>query len=529
MGEIRMAKLISVMIVDDEKLMIEDMETMVDWENLGFEIVATAFNGKQALRKYRELSPQLIFSDIRMPFMDGIEMISEIRKVDEKTNIVLLTAYEDFSYAKAAIRLGITEYMIKSEITENSLSGLLSRLRMDIIKTGKRDRLIIDRMLEQFFLSSEMSEDTDIEQVLKKPEHIIVIEQDLPVSLSGESIPENIIVQQPKLVEVLAKEKIGNCDIEAITGIPGRKVVIALNFHEQVYNIYEVELIKIARTLQEIIKKETGLSFTLYIVQGRISLYDFKRYYDENKKIFLQKYLDGCGKIRKLDCSSARELPKRKNAHTEIKNKSMEDIFSQPNFLDREKAFLEILDTAKAEGIEQFINAAQAGYRLLKHEYQKVLREDEKHLFKIENCWRNWLDAEKITFWMKERLQYYHEYVLKEIKGYSRTTSDVIEYICHAYRNPELSLNDIAEYVHLSPGYLSSEFKKETGINLKSYITDIRIEAAKNMMDQGNYKIYEICAAVGYHSSQYFSQAFYKKTGMFPTEYLKNGGRKNEI
>ena len=72
-----MAKLISVMIVDDEKLMIEDMKTMVDWDALGFEIIATAFNGKQALRKYRELSPQLIFSDIRMPFMDGIEMISK--------------------------------------------------------------------------------------------------------------------------------------------------------------------------------------------------------------------------------------------------------------------------------------------------------------------------------------------------------------------------------------------------------------------------------------------------------------------
>ncbi len=523
-----MAKLISVMIVDDEKLMIEDMKTMVDWDALGFEIVATAFNGKQALRKYRELSPQLIFSDIRMPFMDGIEMISEIRKADEKTNIVLLTAYEDFSYAKAAIRLGITEYMIKSEITENSLSNLLKRLKMEIIKTGKRDQYIIDRMLEQFFLSSEMAEDIDIERVLKKPEYIIVIEQDLPISLSGESIPENIIVQQPKLIEILAKEKICGCDVEAITGIPGRKIVIGLNFHEQVYNIYEVELIKIAQTLQDILKKETGFGFTLYIVQGKISLYDFKRYYDENKKIFLQKYLDGCGKIRKLDYSSARELLKQKNTHTGIKNKSIEDILSQPSILDREKTLLEILNTAKEEGIEQFVNAAQAGYRLMKREYQKILRENEKYLLNIGACWENWLDAEKIIVWMKEQLQYYHEYVTKEIKGYSRIISDVIEYIGHTYRNPDLSLNDIAEYVHLSSGYLSSEFKKETGVNLKSYITDVRIEAAKNMMDEGNYKIYEICAAVGYHSSQYFSQAFYKKTGMFPTEYLKNGGRKNE-
>ena len=79
-----MTDLISVMIVDDEKLMLEDLSTMIDWEAYGYQIIATAFNGKQALRKYREYHPQVIFTDIRMPFMDGIEMISEIRKKDEK-------------------------------------------------------------------------------------------------------------------------------------------------------------------------------------------------------------------------------------------------------------------------------------------------------------------------------------------------------------------------------------------------------------------------------------------------------------
>ena len=123
-----------------------------------------------------------------MPFMDGIEMISEIRKTDEKVSIILLTAYEDFSYAKAAISLGITEYIIKSEITANSLSDLLLRLKNNIIKAGRRERYITDRMLEQFFLSEEMTENTDIEAILNRPEYIIMAEQDLPVSLSGENM-----------------------------------------------------------------------------------------------------------------------------------------------------------------------------------------------------------------------------------------------------------------------------------------------------------------------------------------------------
>lgn len=246
--------MISVMIVDDEKLMLEDLTTLIDWERCGFHIVATAFNGKQGLRKYQELHPQLILTDIRMPFMDGVEMIAQIRKTDPQVCIVLLTAYEEFEYAREAIRLGVAEYLMKSEITEETLRELLLRLGWKIS--------------------------------------------------------------------------------------PGDGGILG-------------------------------------------------------------------------------------------------------------------------------------------------------------------------------------EHVMADGKRYSRPVADALEYIKRNYVDPQLSVNDIAAYTRLSTGYLSGVFKEEVGITLKNYITDIRITAAKKLMEQGNYKIYEICRAVGYHSSQYFSQAFYKKTGMLPTEYRR--------
>ena len=511
-----MSELISVMIVDDEKMILEDLSTMIDWEAAGYQIIATAFNGKQALRKYRELHPQVIFTDIRMPFMDGIEMISEIRKTDEKVSIILLTAYEDFSYAKAAISLGITEYIIKSEITANSLSDLLLRLKNNIIKAGRRERYITDRMLEQFFLSEEMTENTDIEAILNRPEYIIMAEQDLPVSLSGENIPEEIIIHRSKFVEILTDEKADGWELEVITAIPGRKMVIALNPDEKNYSDRENKLLKTAHEFQSRLQKRTGFEFTLYIVRGKISLYEFKRFYVENKRIFLKKYLEGTGKIHILDCSQVQELEKERNTANTRNGISMEEVLK------------EILDIAGNDGAEQFISAAQSGYIALKHAYRKVYNGKEKEFPQITTCWKNWLDAEKIILWLQEQMEVYHEYISREVKGYSRIVADAEEYIYRSFRNPDLSLNDVAAYVHLSPGYLSSEFKKETGVTLKSYLTDVRIDAAKKMMDEGKYKIYEICSAVGYNSSQYFSQAFYKKTGMFPTEYSRQGGRKNE-
>lgn len=523
-----MSELISVMIVDDEKMILEDLSTMIDWEVAGYQIIATAFNGKQALRKYRELHPQVIFTDIRMPFMDGIEMISEIRKTDEKVSIILLTAYEDFSYAKAAISLGITEYIIKSEITANSLSDLLLRLKNNIIKAGRRERYITDRMLEQFFLSEEMTENTDIEAILNRPEYIIMAEQDLPVSLSGENIPEEIIIHRSKFVEILTDEKADGWELEVITAIPGRKMVIALNPDEKNYSDRENKLLKTAHEFQRRLQKRTGFEFTLYIVRGKISLYEFKRFYDENKRIFLKKYLEGTGKIHILDCSQVQELEKERNTANTRNGISMEEVLKETDSQTRTRKLKEILDIAGNDGAEQFISAAQSGYIALKHAYRKVYNGKEKEFPQITTCWKNWLDAEKIILWLQEQMEVYHEYISREVKGYSRIVADAEEYIYRSFRNPDLSLNDVAAYVHLSPGYLSSEFKKETGVTLKSYLTDVRIDAAKKMMDEGKYKIYEICSAVGYNSSQYFSQAFYKKTGMFPTEYSRQGGRKNE-
>ena len=523
-----MSELISVMIVDDEKMILEDLSTMIDWEAAGYQIIATAFNGKQTLRKYRELHPQVIFTDIRMPFMDGIEMISEIRKTDEKVSIILLTAYEDFSYAKAAISLGITEYIIKSEITANSLSDLLLRLKNNIIKAGRRERYITDRMLEQFFLSEEMTENTDIEAILNRPEYIIMAEQDLPVSLSGENIPEEIIIHRSKFVEILTDEKADGWELEVITAIPGRKMVIALNPDEKNYSDRENKLLKTAHEFQSRLQKRTGFEFTLYIVRGKISLYEFKRFYDENKRIFLKKYLEGTGKIHILDCSQVQELEKERNTANTRNGISMEEVLKETDSQTRTRKLKEILDIAGNDGAEQFISAAQSGYIALKHAYRKVYNGKEKEFPQITTCWKNWLDAEKIILWLQEQMEVYHEYISREVKGYSRIVADAEEYIYRSFRNPDLSLNDVAAYVHLSPGYLSSEFKKETGVTLKSYLTDVRIDAAKKMMDEGKYKIYEICSAVGYNSSQYFSQAFYKKTGMFPTEYSRQGGRKNE-
>lgn len=521
-----MSELISVMIVDDERLTLEDLSTIIDWEVCGYRIVATAFNGKQGLKKYREFHPQLILTDIRMPFMNGIEMISEIRKENQKVSIVLLTAYEDFGYAKAAIRLGITEYLIKSEITAETLTMLLQRLSSNIIRQEQTERIVTDRMLEQFFLSDHLAETPDLDQFLQKSFQILLVEQDLPLSISGEQLPSELVVPKIKTVDLLSRFSYTGWMLEAITSIDGGRIVLALSSQRDSYGNNRRELYDCAEAIRKELTTKTSYSYTVYVIDSKISMYHLKRYCDENKGIFQKKYFFGTGKVRTLEYPL---IGVKSTAFLELPTRECGTMNELLNLYDREERKRYLLcvykKIAECENVELLLAVSRDCYYVLDNAGRKLPGKPERKEFSqalsLRSSWQNWLDGEKICAWFVTQFDRYYDYLMTEVNCYSKPIADAIEFIYGNYRNPDLALNDIADYVHFSVGYLSGAFKKEVGITLKNYITDVRIEAAKKMIEKGNYKIYEICTKVGYRSSQYFSQAFYKKVGMFPTEYRK--------
>lgn len=137
-------KKIPVMLVDDEQLVLEDLQSIIDWELYGFEVVCTAKNGKQALKKYYEQMPRVIFVDIQMPFMNGIEFARELRKMDKKTILVFLTAYSDFEYAKQAFLYRVDDYLLKNEITDKRMEDKLCEIRKQILNSGELQQFTVE-------------------------------------------------------------------------------------------------------------------------------------------------------------------------------------------------------------------------------------------------------------------------------------------------------------------------------------------------------------------------------------------------
>ncbi len=132
--------MIKTMIVEDEKIILEDILDIVDWKAEGFEIVATAANGKQGLQKFDKFHPELVITDIRMPVMNGLDMLRSIRHANESTYFLILSSYDEFEYAKSAVRLGAEDYLLKTEISEDCLKEKLAIIRQKI--TRRSDMLL---------------------------------------------------------------------------------------------------------------------------------------------------------------------------------------------------------------------------------------------------------------------------------------------------------------------------------------------------------------------------------------------------
>jgi len=180
---------ISIMIVDDERLVIEDMISLFDWEKNGFEIVATPGNGKIAYEQYLKLKPQVIITDIRMPLMDGMDLIREIRKTDSQTKILLLSAYSDFHYAKRAIGMGITDYMLKNEVNEDTLKNKLLSIRRQIIKENNASFIISQKLMADMFSArysyagNQYGE--EMRFLLNTPYFYMIVQENLPMKIAN--------------------------------------------------------------------------------------------------------------------------------------------------------------------------------------------------------------------------------------------------------------------------------------------------------------------------------------------------------
>ena len=510
-------KKISVMIVDDEKLVLEDLATIVDWEAHGFEIVATAVNGRQALSKFQQLRPQVVFTDIKMPFMDGIELIEQLRARDKQTLLVVLTAYEDFTYAKTAIQHGIMDYVIKSTIDEAMASNLLQRIRARIENQGQVLDILKEKQIADFFYAANPAMLLPQQELFHKPYCYLLIEQDMPLNLPGDYNIDFIRYRKADAISVLLEGESPEYKIIAVSSTPRDQILLVLDISKASQRELQQICYQCALEKRRKLQARLQVEVSVYIVCKKMSLIELRQSYQSKGSYFYQRYMEYKEVYDLLDPCKATTVP----TEEQVLNKKLIETYIEQGDEEGIKKYLEELFPSIASYTNLY-HISRELYDLLKRYYKLMPECSDRDFLSFEKNWSCWISANRLKVWFissfKETIQRLQSSYQQH---YSKIIVQVIQYIYQHYSNPDLTLQAIADEVHLSVGYLCVLFKKETGNTLNNFITEVRINQAKKLLEDKKAKVYEISSAVGFQSSQYFSQVFYKQVGIYPNEFQK--------
>ncbi|MCD6397413.1 MAG: response regulator, partial [Spirochaetaceae bacterium] len=162
-----MQQSLKVMLVDDEVMALNNLKNMIDWEQAGFRIVAAETNPRKAFESFKKLRPRIVLVDIQMPIMNGLELSREILSLNLPVKIVILTSYKDFQYAKRAIEVGISNYLVKHELNGKILILELDRLKVELINDENNEEIIRHRLLRSL-IDNTFSSKFKIEKIINR-------------------------------------------------------------------------------------------------------------------------------------------------------------------------------------------------------------------------------------------------------------------------------------------------------------------------------------------------------------------------
>ena len=514
---------IEVMIIDDDKMSVECLEEMIDWEEEGFRIVAKAFNGMQALKLFQKYRPQLVITDINMPLMDGIALARKLRVIDEEVRIILLTAYSEFEYAREAISERVDSYLIKTEVDEVVLKKKLNEIKKLIKGSATISSIVFQKALVDYIVlgedhANQLYKDTNVERVLHQPYIYMVVQQDREVSICGERVEctpqlENLcFMGVPKLIRETPPE----LRVIQVGIISGNRTIILLSGEgEREYVLFQ-KIRQFGDRLKRRLKEEYKCSFSIFVAEREEILLRIIPMIRDERLSYRKAFLEGSGMVyglRELD------LVSRNYEETPIDASKMEAIIKKQ----------------QREHFALFIREWQI-WALQNKISIELLVEDIKKIYQVfvDYCKQNPKLQMKASIWqtksyydLRSICQYFlelYDEMAKEIEGMSVTSPEVsrtLKYIHEHYHDSEIRIINIAQEIGISSSRISVLFKKETSKTIVQYITELRIEEAKRLLNEGRHKIYEVAEMVGYGNSKYLSLIFQRETGMQPTEYRK--------
>ncbi len=540
--------MIRLMLVDDERDVREGVLNEIDWELLGFEVMGTAENGKEAVELLDRFTPDVVVTDICMPFMDGLALSEYIRKEQPLTKIIILTGMDEFEYAQQAVKLHINEYLLKP-FSSRELIDVLLKVKQEIheethaAKNLEKLREHYEQsvpVLQQAFLSSLLSKQLTLREI----GHRAVLSG---LRLEGEAFLITVVRMDapPEESSSLVADKalhmfaIGNITEEIVTRsergsrvfMHGADIVVLSGAEQEEASML---LQRAAATAEEIRRAmETYLRCTVTIGIGtpvrRIS--EMKDAYESAIRALDYQLIAGNNRIIQIsDIERSASRPdavrfdewKQRTFISCLKVGSRQELAAmvEAYFLELAGQMGNVQDGQLylLELVTAILRAAKdAGVAL-----EQVLETDSS-LFAQFTTFCTFDEAKR---WMLEMSENLRQKIAMERQTSQKAIVEQAKMcIKRHYADSELGVQRLCEELHISPGYFSSLFKKETKTTFVAYLQAYRLDMAKELLRSTDLKAFEIAERVGYADPNYFSFAFKKVIGISPKEFRNAPGR----
>lgn len=523
----------TVLLVDDEEEVIQVIIKKIDWESLGFSVIGYANNGLKALEMIEEFQPDVVMTDIKMPYMDGMELCKSIKTDFPATKILLFTGFDEFEYAKEAIHLEVEEYILKPvnsiELT-NVFSHMKTKLDQEI--SEKRNVEILQKYyMESLPLLQANFYSTLIEGRIHE-DKISKYLSDYQISFSGpffccliihtssRKVPEDM---NPLLlstsVQKQAKERLGEkWEAKCFSYLGETVLIVQLKSESEVSELTD-ECDRFCRYADRII----GAVVTVGIGQVCGNILELPISYNGAREAVSYRVIYGTTRAINMKEIAPREITKSSSMNdVELSNLfKMIRLSSAEDITEAAGKYLKQLSIS-AKSLQQYNIAVM---EMVSELYKFATNNDidaEDFLGDMRKLYSRLLDLDldalgkwltNISLTFRERL----------ISARSKSTKSFVfkamEYVHNNYADEELSLDSICKILGVSNSYFSTIFKKETGNSFIGCLTDYRMEQASHQLIETDEKNYIIAKNVGYTDPNYFSYVFKRQFGVSPSKY----------
>lgn len=538
---------IKVFLVEDEMVIRRGIKNSIDWEKEGYIFCGEASDGELAYPMIIKEKPDILITDIRMPFMDGLELCKLVKKELPNIKILILSGYDEFDYAKEAIRLGVTEYLLKP-ISSGKLLEALNGVN-ESIRREKEDKDLVRKYMEEMRENTEHEKQKFFEQMIAGNLSMAdALETGKKYEMNLSAGMYNLLLFRFTLGKENRKsgELLGEAEyaIEKLTerleyvfefqrGVEGWAFLLMADNEEQMSERVK----ELSKDLEEIMKNYSTIAYFGGIGQPVARLRELEESFREAERALAARFTMELNRI-----ISVEDIRMAQNVDTldDIEITSFGEIEKTRTMLEKflnngaEDEIDEFVDVYINELPEENLKSVLMRQYIIMDAYIVMMSFCEK-IEGIEGEMQ--AQSEELKNSMKtiqtlEEIKNYIRMLLKKIIGVrdtisGRRYSDIIEIakdqIRKTYMSDEISLNTIAAEVGMSPSYFSSIFSKEMGKTFVEYLTEIRMDRAKELLMCSSMKTSEIGYEVGYKDPHYFSYIFKKTQNCTPKEFRARG------